>query len=92
MKTIWKRLIQPNSIKNEPYDIRVPAKVGARALSVGIQNGKVCVWFEVDPEKADAELVLYSVGTGFGCINSDLVRFIGTVIQGQSVWHIYAED
>lgn len=90
VKTIWKSVIRPNSVNSEVFEIRVPAKRGARAVSVGLQDGKICVWYEVRPLNEDQDLVLYSVGTGFGKV-PDSARFIGTVIEGSYVWHIYAE-
>jgi hypothetical protein len=88
-ETIWKATIRPNSIKGEVYEIRVPARQDAYALSVGIQDGKVVVWFEVDPSAPDNDMLLYSVGTGFGKVPV-CCRFIGTVMEGSFVWHIYA--
>ncbi len=90
MKTIWKAKIQPDSIKGGIFEIDITAPTGARAISVGLQNGFVMVWFEIDPDKPLGRLRLYSVGTGFGRV-PDNARFIGTIIDGPYIWHIYGE-
>lgn len=90
MKTIWKSEISPNSAAGKPYRIvikKVP--VESRPISVGLQRDKACVWFEVDPEETElADMTLYSVGTGFGAVPVGC-RFLGTLIMGEYVWHIY---
>lgn len=91
MKTIWKAAIQPNSTPDKAMRIEVPARAGARAVSVGLQNGVVCVWFEVDATADPAPLVLYCVGTGFGDAPEGK-RFLGTVVNGAFVWHFYADQ
>ncbi len=90
MKTIWKQIIEPNSIAGQCYAIEVPARFGSVPLHVGIQYGKCCVWFEADPDAKAMTMLLYCVGTGFGAVPEGK-RFIGTVIDGQFVWHFYAD-
>lgn len=90
-KFIWKSAIQCNSHRGRPYEIKVPARKGARAISVALQGEDVCVWFEVDPTEDLADLVLYCVGTGWGTVPVR-GRFLGTVVQGEFVWHLYAEN
>lgn len=88
MKTIWKSIITPNSLKDEPYRITVAAKKGAIPIHVGVQHQEVCVWFEVDSAAKAENLVLYCVGTGFGAVPDDS-EYIGTVVHGNYVWHFY---
>jgi len=94
MKTIWKAPIRPDAEHGTTWKLKIPARRGAKALSVGLQKVKgvdtVMVWFEVDPDELGETMILYSVGTGCGEIPKDC-RFIGTVIEGEYVWHIYAE-
>lgn len=91
MNTIWKAEIRPNARKYGPtWEIEVPAPRGSRAISVALQDGRPTVWFEVDMEQPEGRLRLYSVGTGFGPLPNG--RFIGTIIEGEFVWHIYAEN
>lgn len=88
MRKIWKSEIEPNSTWESEHRIKVPARVGSRAISVGIQNDRVVVWFEVDPQAAEAYLTLWCVGTGWGVV-PDGKRFIGTVQHEGHVWHLY---
>lgn len=90
MKTIWKSVVRPNSVRNDALDVSVPARAGARALSVGLQHNAVCVWFEVDAAADPAPLKLWCVGTGFGAVPEGK-RFLGTVVDGPHVWHLYAD-
>ena len=90
-KTIWKAEIEPNSLKDDAYRIDIPARLGARAISVASNPaGRVFVWFEVDPAEPVAELSVWCVGTGFGRV-PDGLRFLGTVQQHGYVWHLYCE-
>lgn len=91
MKTIWKDAIRPNASKYDTtWEIDVPAPIGSKAISVALQNGIPTVWFEVDTKAAPGRLRLYSVGTGHGALPAN-ARFIGTIIEGEYVWHIYGE-
>ena len=91
MRTIWKAEIKPNSVRGEAYGISVRATINARAVSVGLQHGIVCVWFEAETTMEDDVLTIWCVGTGFGKV-PDGKRFIGTVIDGPHVWHFYADE
>ena len=88
--TIWKARIRPNAKHGTTWRIDIPARVGAKALFVGVQDGEPTIWFEVDPDKLDAMMTCYSVGTGCGEIPKDC-RYVGSMIDGEYVWHIYAE-
>jgi hypothetical protein len=91
MKTIWKARIRPNSEFGTTWKIKIPCPDGSKAISVALQDGEPTVWFEVNPDAANGIMILYSVGTGFGEIPKGC-RFIGTVIENEFVWHIYAEN
>ena len=80
MITMWKAVIEPNSV----CQIDLKAKVGAIPRHVNVQDDKICVWFEVDTEKPDGFLVLYSMGTGHGTIPKG-ARYVGTVLSGMSI-------
>jgi hypothetical protein len=88
MKTIWKYVIECDSVLDAPFPIAVPAPAGAKPISVGIQDGKVCVWAEVDPASRPGNIRLWCVGTGFGAVPEG-ATFLGTVAQGRFVWHLY---
>jgi hypothetical protein len=88
MKTVWKARIKPNSIHNDTYEIRIPAKSKSKALSVGLQDGHVCCWFTADTDDEDKDLILYCVGTGFGKVPR--WTFVGTVVDGSYIWHFFS--
>ncbi len=90
MRTIWKAPIRPDAEHGTTWKLKIPARRGAKAISVGLQDKIVMVWFEVDPDEDHETMILYSVGTGVGEIPQGC-RFIGTVVEGSGVWHIYAE-
>lgn len=89
MKTIWKAAIQPNSQMGEPFPIKVQAPQGSAPVSVGVQDGQVCVWFEADTDAPPGEFTLWCVGTGFGRVPDLPAVFIGTVQHHGYVWHLY---
>lgn len=90
MRTIWKAAVRPDSARGQALPVEVPARRGARALTVGRQHDAVCVWFEVDDGEPPAPLNLWCVGTGFGAVPAGK-RFLGTVVDGSHVWHFYAD-
>ncbi len=88
MRTIWKQVVEPNSSRDNPYPISFRAPAGSKAISVGVQQGLVCVWYEVDPDEPMGMLTIYSVGTGFGAVPPK-AEFFGTVQHNGFVWHFY---
>lgn len=80
MRTIFKyKLLGPQTTVNMPE--------GAVPLHVDNQHGDVCVWFEVDTTKPTKDIILYSVGTGWAV--PEFAKYIGTVLLGEFVWHVY---
>jgi len=59
-----------------------------RALSVAEQDGKLCIWFQVDSEHAKEDVLVHIVGTG-NLVPTDAGLYIGTVVIDQLVWHVY---
>jgi hypothetical protein len=89
---VWKYVIQPNAVVNGAYTIEIPnVPINAEPLSVGVQNGEVCVWMKVNPNNPKIGTTkLWCVGTGWGTIeNLYYSRFLGTVINGAYVWHLW---
>tara|TARA_R110002020_G_scaffold193923_1_gene394506 strand:- start:4226 stop:4492 length:267 start_codon:yes stop_codon:yes gene_type:complete len=61
------------------------------ALSVGVQNGSLMLWAEVDPDSSDVTSRFEVFGTGHD-IPEDMGvsrRFIGTAFMDSLVWHVY---
>jgi len=88
MRTVWKTVIKPDSVRGKPFLIQIPAKMFSIPISVGKQGDEICCWFEVETEYHDAEMNIYCVGTGFGQIPNES-KFISTVIDGNFVWHFF---
>lgn len=61
---------------------------GAELLSVGNQNGNLCLWARVDPDRPEETLTIEIIGTG-NPIPEAKRSFIGTVIIDPFVWHVY---
>lgn len=62
----------------------------AKPLSVQLQGEQLCMWAEVNTGVGGRkEVVITIVGTGHP-IPPGAVHYLGTVQQGQFVWHVYA--
>ncbi len=83
--TVWKF---PLAIVDQ-QTIKIPANAAAfKPLFVGIQNGKLCFWAEVDDElKTMEEITIYVCGTG-NPIPSPR-QYLGSAVIGTFVWHVY---
>lgn len=81
-RVIWKFAVTVDGVAAVPR--------GARLLHVGIQNGAVWAWAEVDPAAPIVVRALVLVKTGFDDIpeGSD---YVGTVMlhEGRIVLHVY---
>jgi hypothetical protein len=63
---------------------------GAQVLSVGDQNGKLCVWVMMDTTKPVRPKHFCIVGTGQSfSVECPPKRFVGTVIMSRFVWHVF---
>lgn len=69
----------------------IPMLAGARPLSVGVQNGALCLWAECDPAAPLVEWYVCVAGTGWP-LPPNRGEFIGTCLteDGRFVWHVYA--
>lgn len=85
MKTIWKYELQ---IVDEQV-LEMPRM--AVPLSVKLQYGVACLWAEVDSSEKTERRKVFCCGTGNPMKDMTECLFIGTVIQGQFVWHFYIE-
>lgn len=65
---------------------------GAIILSVGMQNGEIKLWAACDPTEEDRQRTFYLCGTGQSTVDDPWVRFRGTVMDGDFVWHVFARD
>lgn len=60
----------------------------AEFLSVQMQGDKLCLWAMVRPNDAQASFEILIFGTGH-TLPVPYGRYIGTVQQGQFVWHVF---
>lgn len=89
MRTIWKYQLE---FAQEQF-VEMPG--GAVIQSVGLQDGVICLWAEVQSDRPNKKRSIWVFGTGHempadtkGPASWSL-RFIGSVQQGVFVWHIY---
>lgn len=59
---------------------------GGRIVSVGLQNGKMCLWYTVCEEQPDLHFQYKIVGTGWE-FDWDCY-IVGSVIDDPFVWHV----
>jgi len=84
MTTIWKYELE---ITDEQV-IEIPRL--STILSVANQGGKLCLWVEVDPSQRTVARHFLIVGTGHPItVDANLRRFIGSVLIGPFVWHVF---
>lgn len=82
MKTIYK---YPLTLSERQY-IEVP--VGAHFMCTQVQRGAICLWAMVNTDQQTVHYEIALVGTGTPMPHG-LWQYIGTVQQGDFVWHIY---
>jgi len=85
-KTIWKYELKIEGLQN----IIMP--IGAKILSVQIQNETPCLWALVNPEEKDTDARnIETFGTGHTvCYDSGVTRdFIGTYQTRGLVFHVF---
>jgi len=93
-RVIWKYLLQLRPTQ------QVIVPISAVPLSVGEQDGELCIWFEVNPDAQKTPMTINIVGTG-DAVPGRKQTYCGTVqventdIGGNNlrrfVWHIYLE-
>lgn len=61
-----------------------------RLLHLAVQHGDIHVWAAVDPRTSEAFTVFHLAGTGAEIDTS--WHHMGTVVDGDYVWHIFTES
>lgn len=80
--TVWKYTFRVN---DETKSVSMP--VGAKFLTVAMQDGLVCLWALVDP-KFEREIRNFCVhGTGHNI--SPFEEYVGTAFDDNFVWHLF---
>lgn len=92
MRKIYKYFLESKPLNDDLstnyQKIRIPKT--ALLWNIGVQNGTICLWAQVDTEYMDGERTFCVVATGQeipdDCKTSD---YRGTVQIGWLVWHVY---
>lgn len=84
MKTVWKFPILGGFEQ-------LPMPRGAKILHVADQGGIITLWAEVDTTAERVRRGVVVVGTGRPLPQGE-GSHVGTVMQGEYVWHLYLED
>jgi hypothetical protein len=65
--------------------------VGAKILSVHMQQGQLCLWFLCEPNPMQERRTILVRGTGHFINPSQIKQFIGTVLMHNDnlVWHVF---
>lgn len=71
----------------------VTLRNGAKILDVQLQKGKIVFWAVIDKAYPEKEVEFLTFGTG-GSEHAVIPDkgYIGTVQQGDYVWHVFARD
>lgn len=81
MRTIWKIILTPANWQT------VSLPEGYKILSVQMQRDNICMWCEVDPGEKEVQFTVFIYATG-DPVGTNL-HYIGTVQDGDLVWHVY---
>jgi hypothetical protein len=63
----------------------------SKIIDIQIQNGQVCLWAKVDPDKGFKEVKQkFSIlGTGWDADDVQVEQHLKTIQEGPFVWHIF---
>ncbi len=81
--TIWKFPLQLTDTQ------KIPMPKDAQILSAQVQDGTLCIWALVDPDRPKEERKIEIHGTGNASVNLLPKTFIGTAQMGMFVWHVF---
>lgn len=90
MRTIWKTPIDRIGAASDiGFAVSVPQ--GSKPLTLMVQDGRPCLWWEVDDQEPRADQrIIYLIGTGHEMHGNARV-YLGSVIEGAFVWHFYTD-
>lgn len=91
MRRVWKFPIPLFDADGETVAVTMP--VGARVLHLGLQQGRPCLWAEVDPENDVVARTIQIVATGYSDV-PEIGIYLGTLQMrpargGEIVFHFY---
>lgn len=82
MNTIYKFPLAPPGVS---LDLQLP--IAARPLCVHMQNGQPYLWVQLNTSLAARTRTFVLIGTGHRV--PDRSDYIGTVLSGPFVWHLF---
>lgn len=83
-QTIWKIALKHTAVQ----EITIPAD--AEILTAREQGIDICIWFRCDPTNpAKRRSVIAICGTGHAAPSADESKYLGTVILGALVFHVF---
>jgi len=68
--------------------VEVSMPKDSRILSLACQDGQICMWAKCDPDAPKVTRKFVIAGTGHP-LPFGLGEFIGTVLMGPLVWHVF---
>lgn len=80
-KTIWKY-----ELAGDTQELDIPE--GGEVLTIQIQNGAICIWVLVDPNRPKEKRSFEVVGTGEPILGNP-GKYLGTIQERIYVWHIF---
>lgn len=85
MISIWKFKLEPA----ETQEVTMP--FGAVVLSAQCQGDDICLWVQLDTTNASSpeRRIIEVFGTGEAIPYEGERKFIGTVLDGALVWHVF---
>ena len=85
MSEIWKNQL---ALVDEPT---ISWPKGSEPMHVGLDpSGEICVWYRCDPSAPREQQRFRICGTGFQYPEGH--EFLGTVVDGRYVWHIFIPE
>jgi hypothetical protein len=85
MKVIYKYILDVN--REQSLELSIDSEI----LSVQMQGGNLCLWAMVNEELPKVKRNIHIYGTGI-TIHEDNLQYVGTVQDGDYVWHVFIEN
>lgn len=92
MKTIHKYTLTKLQLSNGIVFVEIPE--GAKLLTAQVQDGHICLWAIVDPERTKQQRRVFVIGTGWPRFPEFAIEYLGTVQFPESclVFHVFIES
>jgi hypothetical protein len=84
MRTIYKATLD---FDKEEHAVTMPGSAVSRHFAM--QNGKPCVWYELDTSLVSTVRHYRIYGTGWPFNSDPRWSYVGTTQDGPFIWHLY---